>query len=259
MQIMSKYFFLVVLVSSFVSADPEVRVSGFGTIGVVSTDSKDFGYRADFSKTGGVFINDFDFAESSNLGLQFDIIASDEIDFVIQTVYRDQQDINFDTVLNLAFVRYMPNANWSFRLGRTGYDLFLLTEYRDIGYAHTWAHVPSEIYGVVPHRYLDGADVMYQRPLGDLSFSAKLFYGKNEFAMTAFSLPDAPAFRLDNIIGLALDLQSMDWDVAINHTLLKFDSQEAEPLVLGLKQFNALVPNFSEIWPNALGFANDID
>jgi hypothetical protein len=138
----------------------------------------------------------------------------------VQTVYRDQEDLNFDTALSLAFVRYAPNPNRSFRLGRTAFDLFLLTEYRDIGYAFAWAHVPSEIYGVIPHRYLDGIDVTYSQPLGDLTFSAKLFYGKNEFAVTAFSAPDAPAFRFDNIIGLALYLQSINWDIAVNYTQL---------------------------------------
>lgn len=259
MLIMSKYFFILVLVSSFVTAEPEVRVSGFGTIGVVSTDSNEFGYRADFSKTGGVFKNDMDFTESSNLGVQFDIIATDEIDFVVQAVYRDQKVLNLDTLLSLAFIRYSPNANWSFRLGRTAYDLFLLTEYRDIGYAYTWAHVPSEIYGVLPHRYLDGVDLTYRRPLGDVAFSATLFYGKNEFAITAFSSPDARPFPMDNIIGLSLDLRSMHWDVAVNHTQLKFDSKEAEPIILALTQLNALVPTFSAIWPNAERFANNID
>jgi hypothetical protein len=255
---MSKCFILLVLASSFVFAEPEVRISGFGTIGVVTTDSDDFGYRADFSKTGGVFKNDIDFAENTNLGMQLDIIATDEIDFVVQAVYRDQQKLNLDTVLNLAFVRYSPNANWLFRFGRTAFDLFLLTEYRDIGHAYTWAHVPNEIYGVIPHRYLDGVDVTYSRPVGDLTFSAKLFYGKNEFAITAYSDPNADTFRLDDIIGLAFDLQSMNWDIAVNHTHLKFDSQEAEPLIFGINQLNSLVPTFSDIWPNALDFANDI-
>jgi hypothetical protein len=256
---LSKCLVLLLLVSCSVRAEPEVRISGFGTIGFVSTDSNDFGYRADFSKTGGVFKHDLDFAESSNLGVQFDIIATDEIDFVVQAVYRDQTEFNLDTLLNLAFIRYAPNANWSFRLGRTAYDLFLLTEYRDIGYAYTWAHVPSEIYGAIPHRYLDGADVTYRRPLGDLSFSAKLFYGKNEFAINAFSLPEAFPLGMVNIVGLALDLQSVNWDVAMNRTHLKFGTQEAESLVLGIKQLNELVPNFSAIWPNAVTFANDID
>jgi hypothetical protein len=154
-----KSAFCLLLVSNFAWAAPDVRVSGFGTIGFVTTDSKDFGYRADFSKSGGVFKDEFDLAESTNLGIQLDIIASDQIDFVFQGIYRDQEDLDLGSALNLAFIRYAPTANWSFRLGRTAFDLFLLTEYRDIGYAYSWVHVPTEIYGVIPHRYLDGVDV----------------------------------------------------------------------------------------------------
>ena len=254
-----KSVFCLLLVSNFAWAAPDVRVSGFGTIGFVTTDSKDFGYRADFSKSGGVFKDEFDLAESTNLGIQLDIIASDQIDFVFQGIYRDQEDLDLGSALNLAFIRYAPTANWSFRLGRTAFDLFLLTEYRDIGYAYSWAHVPTEIYGVIPHRYLDGVDVTYSQRLGDITFSAKLFYGKNEFAVTAFSAPDAPPFMFDNIVGLALDFQSINWDVALNHTQLKFDSQAAHPLVAGVTQLDAFVPNFSAIWPNAVDFVNAAD
>nr|WP_297349075.1 hypothetical protein [uncultured Glaciecola sp.] len=254
-----KSVFFLLLVSSFAWAGPDVRVSGFGTIGFVTTDSREFGYRADFSKSGRVFKNDFDFAESTNLGIQFDIIASDQIDLVFQAIYRDQEDIDLGSALNLAFVRYAPSANWSFRLGRTAFDMFLLTEYRDIGYAYSWAHVPTEIYGVIPHRYLDGVDVTYSQPLGDITLSAKLFYGKNKFAVTAFSAPDAPQFKFDNIIGLALDFQSINWDIAVNHTRLKFDSQAIQPLIVGMSQLDAFVPNFSYIWPNAVDFVHAAD
>jgi hypothetical protein len=252
-------FFLMLLVSNSVLSAPDVRFSGFGTIGIVTTDSDNFGYRADFSKTGSVFKNEYDFAESTNLGIQFDIIVTDKIDVVAQAIYRDQEKLNLDTLLNLAFIRYSPNTSWSFRMGRTAFDLFLLTEYRDIGYAYPWAHVPSEIYGVIPHRYLDGVDVTYNQRLNDLTFSAKLFYGKNEFAITAFSAPDAPIFRFDNVIGLALDLQSINWDIAVNRTQLKLDSQAIQPLVVGITQLDKFVPNFSFIWPNAVEFVNAAD
>jgi hypothetical protein len=77
----------------------------------------------------GVLISDFDFAESSNLGIQFDIIANNEIDIVVQAIYRDQKKLNLDDLLNLAFVTYSPSVNWSFRQGWTAFDLFLLIEY----------------------------------------------------------------------------------------------------------------------------------
>lgn len=112
---------------------------------------------------------------------------------------------------------------------------------------------------MLPHRYLDGVDVTYSQPMGNITFSAKLFYGENEFPVTAFSSSDAPPFRFDDIFGLALDFQSINWEVAVNHTQLKFDSQAIKPLVIGIQQFDAFVPNFSAIWPNALDFVYSAD
>jgi hypothetical protein len=107
---------------------------------------------------------------------------------VVQAIYRDQKKLNLDDLLNLAFVIYAPSVNWSFRQGWTAFDLFLLIEYWDIGFAYNWAYVPSEIYGVIPYSYVDGADVTFSEHLGNLTFSAKLlFYDKSEFASTAFS------------------------------------------------------------------------
>ncbi|AGH45962.1 hypothetical protein [Paraglaciecola psychrophila] len=46
---MTKYILLLLLVSNIVFAEPDVSVSGFGTLGIVTIGSNDFGYRADFS------------------------------------------------------------------------------------------------------------------------------------------------------------------------------------------------------------------
>ncbi|XOV80869.1 MAG: hypothetical protein ACFHVJ_07960 [Aestuariibacter sp.] len=257
---MKRIFTLILLWFCFsVQSSPTVNVSGFGTIGLVVTDSDEFGYRADFSRTGGVFDGDFDFAQTSNLGVQFDFIASPNFDAVVQVIYRDQQDYTFDSVLNLAFARYSPTPNWSMRVGRTALDLFLLTEFRDIGFAYPWAHVPSEIYGVIPHRHLDGLDISYSRPAGKGTFSAKVFFGESEFGVTAFSSPTVTPLNLDNIFGLALDYQTFEWDIALNHTQVKFDSQLITPLVNGINALSSQVPGFELIWPNAVAMANGIE
>lgn len=240
-------------------ASSDVNVSGFGTIGLVVTDSDEFGYRTDFSRLGGVFSGDLDLAQSSNFGVQLDVIANPNFDAVVQVIYRDQQDYDLDAALNLAFVRYAPSPNWSVRAGRTALDLFLLTEFRDIGFAYPWAHVPTEIYGVVPHRHLDGLDLSYSRPVSGGTFSAKLFYGESEFGVTAFNSPTTTKLNLDNIVGVALDYQTFQWDIALNHTWVKFDSTLITPLVDGIRTLNLQVPNFAQIWPNAGELATGLE
>ncbi|NMH60520.1 hypothetical protein [Alteromonas ponticola] len=225
------------------------------------SDSDQFGFRSDFSKPDAVFENDLDLDQTSKLGVQFDLIVSPAFDAVVQAVYRDQQDYTLDSMLNLAFVRYAPSPEWSLRVGRTAFDLFLLTEYRDIDFALPWAHVPSEIYGVIPHRFLDGVDLTHSRRWGDLMFSAKLFYGESEYGVTAYSSEEVIPFNLDNIVGVALDLQTMEWELAFNHTRVKFDSDLLSPLAEGITLLNQQVPGFAVLWPSAgvIGDAIDVN
>lgn len=256
---MNKFVMLLIMAPSIVIAKPDIQVSGFGTVGVVINNSDEFGYRADFSKKSGVFNGDIDLAEATKLGIQFDLILSPEIDAVMQVVYRNQDEINFDNSVNLFFVRYSPNANWSFRAGRTAFDLFLLTEYRDINYAFPWTHVPTGVYGVLPHRYLDGADITYSQPIGAQTLSAKVFYGSTKSEVNAFSSSESVSANFDDIAGLAIDYQSLNWDLALNHTTMKIDSKSLVPLIDGITTLDMFVPNFNFIWPNAVSFIRQAD
>lgn len=240
-------------------AESTVKISGFGTLGVVVTDSDEFGYRSGFSSSGGVFAGQVDFVESSNIGAQFDIIMRPDFDAVVQVIYRNQDEVTLDSVLNMAFVRYSPNPTWSFRGGRIALDLFLLTEYRDINFAHPWAHVPAEIYGVVPYRNIDGLDASYTRRIGIGTFSSKLFYGESEAGVTGLGSPDVVSVKFGEVVGMALDYKTMGWDISLNHSLVTFDSQLVTPLVNGIKQLNAQVPGFNYIWPDAANLANGME
>ncbi|MCW8109513.1 hypothetical protein OPS25_13465 [Alteromonas ponticola] len=255
-----KLFYLLILCTSIPSmAEPSVNVSGFGALGIVVNDSDQFGYRSDFSKPEVVTADDIDIKQTSKLGVQIDFIASPTVDAVFQAIYRDQHDVSVDNLVNLAFVRYSPNADWSFRLGRTAYDLFLLTEYRDIDFALPWAHVPSEIYAMIPHRFIDGADITHSRRWGNMTLSGKIFAGESEYGVAAYDTDDVVDLNLDNIIGLALDAQTIDWDLALNHTRVKFDSSLISPLSNGLLLLNQQVPMASMLWPTITAVAQGLE
>lgn len=240
-------------------AEPTFNVSGFGTLGIVVTDSEQFGYRSDFSSTGAVFDGKVDLAESSNLGVHFETVFSPSFDAVVQAVYRNQDDPTLDSLLNMAFVRYTPDSNWSFRAGRVAFDLFLLTEYRDIGFAYPWAHVPNEIYSVIPHRNIDGADATYTRSLVSGSISGKLYYGQSEASLSGFGESILNPVKFGEVVGIALDYQTPGWDISLNHSQVTFDSQLVTPIANGIKQLNTQVPGFNHIWPNAGSIAAGIE
>ncbi|MCW8090391.1 hypothetical protein [Alteromonas sp. ASW11-130] len=259
MRIYKVFCFLFVCISLASDAKPSVNFSGFGSLGLVLNDSDQFGYRSDFSKPDVVTSDEINFQQTSKIGAQLDVIASPTLDAVVQVIYRDQNDPTVGDLVNLAFVRYSPNAEWAFRVGRTAFDLFLLTEYRDIDFALPWAHVPSEIYGVIPHRFLDGGDITHSRRWGSMTLSGKLFFGESEYDVSAYDADDVVSLNLDNIVGLALDAQTMNWDIAFNHTRVKFDSTFVTPWVTGLSLLNKHVPMLSTLWPSISTVANNLD
>jgi hypothetical protein len=233
-------------------SDGSLELSGFGTLGLVSTDSKFYGYRRDIAQTDGAFENEFDFNSVSVFGLQLDANINNALDAVYQGVYRDQNDISVDSITSMAFLRFSPNAAWSVRLGRTPIDLFLLSEYRDIGFAYTWAQAPSEVYGLIPYRHLDGLDITYSTQFSDLTLRSKIYTGKSKADISAADFTQE--IKLDNIYGVSLALEAMNWTINARYTEVKVAQNTS--LQKSLSQGISQIPD--AIWPNSVSFANSI-
>ena len=240
-------------------ANEALQFSGFGSIGIVTSDSADFGYRRDYSRTTAVFDGQWDWREHSNIGVQLDWAVSPQWDVVTQLHYRDQVDTDLNGLLNVGFVRYKPQPNFIFRAGRVPFDLFLMTEYRDVDYAYTFAKIPSEIYGIVPHRHLDGLDAEYLSRAADKTYSAKLFYGKTNAQISADNTNSSRDFKMENVFGLVLAAESLDWELAIHHTQVRFDNQYAQPLVDAVTSLEQIFPAFTVLWPDAQQVISQLD
>ncbi|ALS98714.1 hypothetical protein [Lacimicrobium alkaliphilum] len=231
-----------------------VQWSGFGSLAVVTADSDELGYRRDYSLTSEVFDGQWSFEHHSNLGVQVDWHINSQWDVTAQLLYRSQRDINLDTLTNLAFLRYAPDSRWRFRAGRLPFDLFLMTEYRDIGFAHSFAKVPSELYGIIPHRHIDGIDAEYHTNIAMNTLSVKAFYGETKELVSAANTQSGRDFKLDDVWGLAIDLKSFEWELGLNHTRTRIDNQVAQPLIEGNIALSQ-IPFLNAAWPDAVSDA----
>ena len=229
-----------------------IEYSGFGTIGVVGTDSDFYGYRQDISQTDGAFKHDIDFNSVSVLGLQLNLNINEKMGAVYQTVYHDQNDLSVDSATRMAFLRHSPNAAWSFRAGRTAVDLFLLTEYRDVGFAYTWAQPPKEVYGIVPFRHLDGVDVTYSTRFTDLTLRSKIFTGKSKSDIATFD--SFEEYKIDNVLGISFSFEAIDWTIKAQYTTVKVENETLSQLML--RQGVSQIPDV--VWPNATNFAEEL-
>ncbi len=253
---MKLYILPWLLLAGLTNAQPkDLSFSGFGTLGVVSSDSKAYGYRTNLDQGDGSFNNTPEFANSTVLGLQLDYALHGNTDLVFQSVYYNQHTVTLESTTRLAFARFSANPAWSFRLGRTALDLFLLTEYRDVGFGYIWAHPPSEVYNLLPNRYLDGVDITHNGYIHNINFRSKLFAGTSSSDFTAYQRRGN--VKLTDIVGVSFNLETIRWSLQFRYTSARFtnelESQAGKALTSAINTFAQALPDFDTIWPNSDG------
>jgi hypothetical protein len=155
-----------------------VRISGFGTAALTWADKDNAEFSrpnqargADKQPTTGV---------DSNLGLQADYTINSWLSVTGQGLVRKDAQDDFGAELTWAFAKARLSDAVSIRVGRIGLPVFMISDYRNVGYANTFLRPPAEMYSQVPFNNLDGADLTWQRSFGDTTYTAQLAYGRTK-------------------------------------------------------------------------------
>jgi opacity protein-like surface antigen len=160
------------------STFPAVKVSGFGTAALTWTDED----QAEFvrpNQSGGVRKSPRTGVDS-NLGLQADMQINDWLSLTGQGLVRKDAENSYGAELAWAFAKLRLSDQLSVRVGRVGLPVFMISDYRNVGYANTLLRPPAEVYSQVPFNSADGFDVTWQRSFGDTSVTSQLAYGNNK-------------------------------------------------------------------------------
>lgn len=227
-----------------------IRLSGFATLGAVRGGDETLGFRRDLVQDG-VFDEDWALNIESLLGLQLDADFSDALSATVQMVYEDRTDAELKDYLEWAYLRYRFGPSWTLRAGRLGIDVFMLSEYRKLGFSYLWARPPVEFYSPVVFNHFEGADLAYNAPLGVGTFTAKLFAGQtdNEFHVFGQNL------ELDlRPLGGTFGWETEDWQTRLSVVSVSVDAGQdylagTEMLIGGLQ---AVAP----LWPDAANYTN---
>jgi hypothetical protein len=250
---MYKILVLIFFLFTFsINANDTTNLSSFGVLGLTLSDSERYGYRPSIGSDKGVYKGDIDFLSRSLIGFQVDSTLSDDLDVVAQVTLKDVPKSNLNSYVSLAFLRYSPSSNWSFRVGRTAPDLFLVTEFRNVNFSYNWASVPTEVYGVIPYRHIDGLDVDYTTRYLDGTLSTKIFTGQSYADIpTTFSIEK---IKIENVIGFSTKFEKDDWVLQARHSRVTIANEgEANKLLLGgIGQ----IP--TAIWPDSNEFAKNL-
>ncbi|KQQ91740.1 hypothetical protein [Massilia sp. Leaf139] len=157
---------------------PSVKISGFGTGALTwtNTDQAEFGRP---NQATGAKKNPRTGVDS-NLGLQADVGVNSWLSFTAQGLVRRDAEDDYGAELGWAFAKAKLNDQASVRVGRIGLPAFMISDYRNVGYANNFLRPPVEMYSQVPFNSLDGIDATYQHSFGDTNVTGQLAFGRGE-------------------------------------------------------------------------------
>jgi hypothetical protein len=157
---------------------PTITISGFGTAAMTATDSDQAEY-ARPNQSNGVK-KDFRSGVDSNLGIQANFKFNNEISATVQGLSRKNVTDQFGGELTWAFLKYKINDDFSVRVGRIGMPVYMVSDFRLVGYANTMIRPPAEVYRQVNAENFEGADVVWQKSFDDTTVTAQIGYGNSK-------------------------------------------------------------------------------
>jgi hypothetical protein len=194
-----------------------VRISGFGTGALTWTNSD----QAEFSRPNQASgaKKDLTTGIDSNLGLQADYTINSWLSVTGQGLVRKDAEDDFGAELSWAFAKARINDELSVRVGRIGLPVFMISDYRNVGYANTFLRPPGELYSQVPFSSINGADLTWQHSFADTTVTAQIAYGGTE-SQLAGNTVEAHGLSAINLVAehgpLTLRLGRADGKMTIN-------------------------------------------
>lgn len=226
-----------------------LKLSGFGTLGYwLSNGPDDLRFRRELGQNIPRLERHHERADS-RLGLQLNYQATDKLELVGQVVAREKADSRVFNSVEWAFLKYHPTEDTQLRLGRVGLDMFMLSDYRSVGYAYNWVRPPTEFYGWIPFYSVDGGDIVKAIPMGEGQLKVKAFGGETKSALPWGA--DSYKLRAD-IVGLGVAWESDEWRLRAFHTRLKF--KDGAPYGDLIPYLQAAAP----IWSSGAQYIDDL-
>ena len=191
--------------AGYTSPDGSFSLSGFGTVGLSGTSNDEVLFV--YPGQGG--------GSNQSPSLNPDTKAA------LQGTYKFAPTVSATAQVMAkynAYGQYTPNVEWAFgkwqalpsvtlRAGRMGAPFFMVSDFRDVGYANTSVRPNLDVYGQVPFSTFEGADAAYQTSIGPATLTSTLWAGslKSKYASalrSADAYTDPVDLNLKNTVGI---------------------------------------------------------
>jgi hypothetical protein len=205
------------------------RLSGFGTLALSHSDDDNLGARNTTAQDG--YYDDWNWSQYSRLGLQLDYTHSERVTAGLQVVAKKKDfDDSLSDAIHWAYIDFALTPNFSVRLGRVAQDNYLVSEYREVGYAQPWAHTPFEYYGQLSSSFRDGIQLRFHHLINDGLLSTRLALSKGDLGSVNDGSEDILDFEPN--FDFTLEWENLNWRLQFNHNKGKVSTENANNLAL---------------------------
>lgn len=121
----------------------------------------------------------------TRFGININSQINDKISLASQLISSKDHD-NYGTRMDWVFITYQATDEISIRTGKIKYPVGIANEYVSVGYAYPWISPPQTFYSTstqgpqVTRDAYTGASFLWQKDIGDISYSADLYGGEVE-------------------------------------------------------------------------------
>lgn len=221
----SKHFLRILLPASVaIGCGPahavDYSLSGFGTVQYTQGDNEKNYLR---------FINeDGTFKINSIIGGQLDVQLNDQFSATVQYVAAPKQrrDEGVELDNRWAFLKFKPNDNWHFKLGRQRLNFYLDSENLDVGHTYVPANLNPEVYYNAGVLATDGFSANYNfEDAAGRYWTVQAITGKQEIVQRLRDFQGDFPLNTFEVGGLVIGVETDNYRIQLAHHGAEVDRQ----------------------------------
>jgi hypothetical protein len=224
----------------------DLQINGFGTVGSLATQiPQPWTFRRDYfqpNDSGGYANTLID----SRVGVQANYSLGSQWELAGQAVARRQvPDAPISQLLQWAFVSYRPLPDLALNIGRRSQDIFLIADYRDVGFAYPWVRPNVDVYSPLPLYSTDGADMAWTWHTGSVKWNSKTSYGVASYTAPTPVNDLSVKVRLSGVFSETLSGEYNGLTVKLSYQVLHLSRSSVpqfDQLIDVLRQIQPLLP-----------------
>lgn len=221
-------------------AGPDWQLSGYGTIGASVTSESSSEFRVEMTQFKGVK-DDIDFGLRSKLAVQLTAEFDSKFSATGQVLAKRRGDKDLDPEVEWLFASYKPISEFDLRAGRLALPIFMLSDFRSVGFAQPFVEPPGNVYIDASVSRFDGVQLLNRFDLGSGSLQIQTSLGDSseEILLGAISFLPPIDTDIDEIQAINFVYEWKNWsfragkfiaDIDFPETILQLDVPSPLPM-----------------------------